>query len=97
MDLMQEIEGDFKLALLRSKGLYSLCSMPHALMLVYIEHNQQSEVCMNQDVTHSQHSSHLQLATTAEKHHVTTDYPESNVYGYATLYLVLCTPRLFML
>ena len=36
---------------------------------------------MNQDVTHSKHSSHLQLATTAEKHHVTTDYPESDVYG----------------
>ena len=36
---------------------------------------------MNQDVTHSQYSSHLQLATTAEKHHITTDYPESDVYG----------------
>ena len=42
--LMQEIEGDFKLALLRSKGLQPLCSMPHAPMFVYIEHNQQSEV-----------------------------------------------------
>ena len=31
-----------------------------------------------------QHSSHLQLATTAEKHHVTTDYPESDVYGRNT-------------
>ena len=36
---------------------------------------------MNQDVAHSQHSSHLQLATTAEKHHVTTDYAESDVNG----------------
>ena len=36
MDLMQEIEGEFKLALLRSKG-----SMPHVAMLVYIEHNKQ--------------------------------------------------------
>ena len=43
MDLMQEIE-DFKLALLRSKGLYPLCSKPHVSLLVYIEHKQQSEV-----------------------------------------------------
>ena len=34
MDLMQEIEGDFKLALLRSKGLWPLCSMPHVAMLL---------------------------------------------------------------
>ena len=37
MDLMQEI-GDFKLALLRSKGFQPLCSMPHVAMLVCIEY-----------------------------------------------------------
>ena len=41
MDLMQEIEGDFKLALLRSKWAWPLYSMPHLVMPVYVEHNQQ--------------------------------------------------------
>ena len=44
IDLMQEKEEDFKLALLRSKGFQPLCSMPHVPMLVYIEHNKQSAV-----------------------------------------------------
>ena len=44
IDLMQEIEGDFKLALLRSKGFLPLCSMPHVAMLVYIAHYKQSAV-----------------------------------------------------
>ena len=43
LDLMQEI-GDFKLALLRSKGFQPRCSMPHVAMLVYMEHNKQLEV-----------------------------------------------------
>ena len=41
MDLIQEIEGDFKLALLRSKGFLPFCSMPQVAMLVYMEHNKQ--------------------------------------------------------
>ena len=44
IDLMQEIEEDFKLALLRSKGFQPLCSLPHVPMLVYIEHNKQLPV-----------------------------------------------------
>ena len=44
LDLMQEIKGDFKLALLRSKGFEPLCSMPHVAMLVYVEHNRQAVV-----------------------------------------------------
>ena len=44
LNLMQEIKGDFKLALLRSKGFEPLCSMPHVAMLVYVEHNRQAVV-----------------------------------------------------
>ena len=44
IDLMQEIEDDFKLALLRSEGFLPLHSMPHVPVHVYIEHNKQSAV-----------------------------------------------------
>ena len=44
IDLMQEIEEDLKLALLRSKEFQPLCSIPHVPMLVHLDHNKQSAV-----------------------------------------------------
>ena len=53
MDLMQEIEGDLKLALLRRKGFQPLCSMPHIIMLIYLEHNKESEVWVSEEAAGS--------------------------------------------
>ena len=60
------------------RGVFLWFPMPAALTTNYSSFSQYP-ACMNQDVTHSQHSTHLQLATKA--------YPVSDVYVLALLYL----------